>query len=160
MGVFIANERERRRIIPGYRSRYEVSDLGRVYSGGNEMSLVGGRYVRLCRDGSSERRDVAYLVARAFVANPEGREFVWHADGDYRNNRADNLEWHEERQSRRGRRGASVREVLWYDLEGNCLGKFPSLKAASEETGVARSLIRNCAEGRAKRAKKWRFRYA
>ena len=161
MPVFRIERAEKRKVVPGFRGRYAVSDLGKVYSGDMEMSLIGGRYVNLCMDGGVERRDVAYLVARAFLPNLEGRPFVIHRDGDRRNNRVENLEWSEKKEERKAR-GSAVdarRVVLQYDRDGVLVQKYRSIWEASEKTGVARSLIRNCAEGKARRAKEWIFRY-
>lgn len=159
MSVFRVERPERRKVIPGYGGRYEVSDLGVVYSGESALSLIGGRYVNLSWRGEVHRVDVAYLVARAFLSNLEARPYVAHLDGDLRNNRVENLAWTEERGWCRGRRMQRVRGVLQYDLEGNLVARYGSVLEASEATGVARSLIRNCAEGKAGRAKSWIFRY-
>ena len=160
MATFRVERPERRRKVPGYGGRYEVGDLGRVYSGGCELSVVGGRYVYLCQDGKADRVGVAYLVARAFIPNPEMRPYVRHRDGDAGNNRVENLEWcdRKERCGSGGRKGV-VRAVMAYTLEGEFAGRWSSVNEASEATGVARSLIRNCALGRARRAKEYVFRY-
>lgn len=160
MPVFKVDRREHRREIPGYDGRYEVSDVGRVYSRGYELSLIKGRYVSLCRFGKVTRADVGYLVARAFLSNLRGCEWVRHKDGNSRNNRVENLEWTNERPVPHPQLPASTRPIVQYDLEGNCVARYRSVREASEESGVARSLIRNCADGKARRAKKWVFRYA
>ena len=151
----------RTRKIKGFGGKYSVSDSGKVYSGGNELTLIGGRYVNLCHGGDVQRVDVAYLVARAFVSNVAGQEYVWHLDGDVRNNRAENLAWREVRQvlGGGGRRAFSG-GILQYDLEGNFVGMFQTVREASEATGVARALIDRCLRGEARRAKKWVFRRA
>jgi len=159
--MFVVERPERRKEIKGYGGRYWVSDLGRVYSGEFELSVVDGKYVNLSRDGEVERVSVCYLVARAFLRNAEMRPYVRHLDGDARNNRVENLEWCEtkERCGKGAGRPEVRKKVMAYDLEGEFVGKYDSVKKASEALGVARSLIRNCAEGRAKRAKSWIFRY-
>ena len=159
--MFKVDRPEKRKKIPGYGDRYEVSDLGRVYGGGFELSAVAGRYVYLSADGKAERMNVAYLVARAFLPNAEQRPYVHHKDGDVRNNRVENLEWVEwkERCGDGGRREVK-QAVMVYDVEtGEFVGRWESVKKASEELGVARNLIVRCARGEARRAKGYVFRY-
>lgn len=159
MAVFGIGAGERRKAVPGYGGRYEVSDRGRVFSGGMELSLIRGRYVNLCWKGGVSRVDVAYLVARAFVPNVEGRPYVEHLDGDVENCRAENLAWVEEKVERRGRHARKVLAVVQYGLDGAFVARYGSVAEASDATGVARSLIRGCAEGRTGRARSWIFRY-
>lgn len=148
------------RKIKGYGGKYSVSESGKVFSGEHELTLIGGRYVNLSDGGEVRRVDVAYLVARAFVGNVAGKEYVWHLDGDVRNNRAENLAWREVKQVLKGERGrrAFSGGVLQYDLEGNLVGMYTTVREAAEATGVARALIDRCLRGEAKRAKSWIWR--
>lgn len=160
--MFRVDRPEKRKKIPGYGDRYEVSDLGRVYSGEFELSAVAGRYVYLSAGGKVERVAVSYLVARAFLGNPEMRPYVRHKNGDVKDNRVENLEWVEWKE--RCGAGSGRREVkqavMVYDVEtGEFVGKWESVKKASEDLGVARNLIARCARGEARRAKGYVFRY-
>lgn len=158
--VFGANRPARRRRVPGYGGRYMVDDLGRVFSGGRELSLIGGRYVKLCGGGEAVRTDVAYLVARAFLPNAEGRPWVVHRDGNRENNRVENLEWSERREVRGGGRPArDARAVLQYTADGVCVARYASVAEASRVSGVARNLIVRCADGGRGRTKGYKFRY-
>lgn len=159
MPVFRVERKETRKPVPGFGGRYEVSDLGKVYSRRGELVLIKGRYVNLSYKAQMTRVDVAYLVAGAFLSNLKAFRWVRHIDGDVTNNRVENLEWTDQRPRGKCWEGAR-RAVMQYDLDGNCLAKYESITDAERETGVARSLIRNCASGRTKRAKKWIFRYA
>lgn len=160
--MFRVDRPEKRKAVEGYGGRYEVSDLGRVYSGEFELSVVAGRYVYLSAGGKAERIAVSYLVARAFLGNPEMRPYVRHKDGDVRNNRVENLEWVEWKErcgAGRGRKEVK-QAVMVYDAEtGEFVGKWESVKKASEDLGVARNLIARCARGEARRAKGYVFRY-
>lgn len=44
-------------------------------------------------DGEESVKDVAEMVAMAFIENPSGYEFVKHKDGDIKNNKVENLYW-------------------------------------------------------------------
>lgn len=97
------------------------------------MKPVCGTWVSL----AGERRSVAYLVARAFVPNVEGREFVRHKNGDPGDNRAENLEWCDEKEPGR-RRGPkpALRRLRQYDLDGDLVREYGSVAEASEATGL------------------------
>lgn len=159
MAVFRTDRKERVKAVPGYGGRYRVGDLGRVYSGGSVLSLIKGRYVNLSYGGEVKRVDVAYLVARAFLSNLEGRPYVWHKDGDVRNNRVENLEWREVRQEIRGRWPDRRRAVMQFDRSGVCVGYYASVTEAVQETGVSRSQILRSLRGESRGAKGWTFRF-
>ena len=88
--------------IQGYKG-YLVSNLGRIKSLKHLKARIlhtfinnkGYERVALSRDGISHHFLVSRLVAQAFCPNPdpENATTVDHADGDTRNNRADNLRW-------------------------------------------------------------------
>ena len=160
MALFRIERPERRKKIPGYGGRYMVGDLGRVYSNGCELSLIDGRYVNLSWKGAMDRVDVAYLVARAFISNVEGRPYVVHKDGDRKNCRVENLEWSEKRMKNGGGRPREeTRGLLQYTLDGTCVGKYADMNDAVRRTGLARSLIRKCAEGEIRKTHGFIFRY-
>lgn len=118
--------------------RYSVGDDGRVYSDGLPLTPVRGDWVSL----GGERRKVAYLVARAFVPNPEGREFVVHLNGDVRDHRACNLEWSDRKEEvRRGPKPRMV-PVVQYSLEGERIEVFRDVSEAARKSGVRSDLIR------------------
>lgn len=121
-------------------ARYSVGSDGLVYSGGLPLKAVRGVWV--CIHG--ERRYVSYLVARAFVPNPEGRKYVVHRNGVLEDNRAENLEWSdvEERGRKRGPKAVLV-PVVQYDLDGRKVGVYDSASAAADATGLKAGLIRS-----------------
>ena len=151
---------ERVRKVREFGGMYSVSDRGRIYRDGHEVSVFGGRFVNLCWEGRRERVDVAYLVARAFVPNPRCRPYLRHRDGDRGNNRADNLEWSEveEQGGRRGRK-PSRPGVLQYDLDGRLLRKWRSVGEASRGTGISASAIRSGCEGEVLRGRWFDWRW-
>ena len=60
----------------------------RPYIGSKGYPVVG-----LCRNGKSHTYQLHRIIAKCFVAKPDGREFINHKDGDKGNCAASNLEW-------------------------------------------------------------------
>lgn len=107
--------------VVGFEGLYEVSDHGRVRSvdrfvtltnhptlKGRTMKgrvlyqklnrpLAGGNYKRkqvaLWKNNQEYTKNVARLVADAFLPNPHSFDWVLHLDDDATNNHASNLQW-------------------------------------------------------------------
>lgn len=95
------------RDVVGWEGTYSVSNLGRVRSDRQRRGVVVGRILRpgrtgkkpqylavaLCKHCKGNMRKVHRLVAAAFIGPcPEGKE-VNHKNGDFFDNRAENLEY-------------------------------------------------------------------
>lgn len=145
MSSFSGREKVRRKRLWG---RYEVGDDGVVYSGGLPLKAIGGVGVNL----GGRRVKVAYLVARAFVANGECRAYVRHRNGDVRDNRACNLEWSDEKEEKRRGRKAALRVVRAWKVSGELAGIWGSVREASAATGAGEAGIRNALAGRQRMA--------
>ena len=159
MTVFVNPTREERRRVPGYGGKYEVSDLGNVYSNGGMLEKVRGMYVSLSgRQEGVHQVKVCYLVARAFVPNLEGRPYVVHVNGDVRDDRAANLEWSEEKEVRRGRK-PKREPVVVTDRGGEYVGRFESLAEACRVLDLDRSQARKVLRGEVRSAKGYVIRY-
>lgn len=133
--------------------RYAVGRDGVVYSDGLPLKAVGGTWVSI----GGERRLVSYLVARAFVPNPRGCEFVRHRNGDPTDNRAENLEWCEAKEPGR-RRGPKpgLRRIGQYDLDGNLVAWYVSVSEAAKCSGLKAADVR-AAAGRKGKTGGWRW---
>lgn len=90
--------------VEGFEGLYEVSNLGRVKSLGNNKSrkekiLKSGKngpgylFVYLYRNGKRKMSKVHRLVAEAFLPNPLGLPQVNHRDENKTNNCVENLEF-------------------------------------------------------------------
>lgn len=152
---------ERTREISGYEGLYGVSNKGNVYSLKSGCALVANReaYVTLSKGGKIATYRIADLVAREWVANKMRWSYVRHKDGDVRNNRADNLEWCQEKEVQRGSANKLARKVLQLDLMGGLVGKYNSIADASLVTGVDKSSISRCCRGSAMSAGGFRWRF-
>lgn len=120
--------------------RYSVREDGVVLSNGMALAAVGGTWVSI----GGQRRKVAYLVARAFVANAEGREYVIHKNGNPKDNRAENLEWSDRKEEGR-RRGPKERQMWFgqFSVDGELIARFRSVREAAEMSGVEARGIRS-----------------
>lgn len=109
-------EKEEWRPVVGFEGFYEVSSLGRVRSltrtvrqrcrwGGTMLKTYKGRilkiyrddrercFVNLCKLGANKRRNVAVLVAAAFLGPRPAGKIVCHGDGNPSNNTPTNLRY-------------------------------------------------------------------
>ena len=122
--------------------RYSVREDGVVLSGGLPLAVVrGGVNIH------GRRIKVAFLVARAFVPNSELRPWVRHLNGDLEDNRAENLEWCEEKEERRRGRKPAQRWVRAWTLEGETAGCWRNVQEAADDVGVSPAAIRACLRG-------------
>jgi len=111
--------------------------------------------VTLYKDGNIERLLISRLVATHFVKSVPDKLYVNHIDGDKQNNNYLNLEWctrsenqkHAyktglQRVSNKQRKAVSkysiknlIKPVLQFDLNGDYINKFKSIKAAALSLG-------------------------
>ena len=159
---------EQWKAVVGFEGLYEVSDLGRVKSLGNNKTRKekilkqqkhrgGYLFVILYKDGKAKHSKVHRLVAKAFIPNPNNLETVNHRDEVKTNNAASNLEWMTQ--------GDNViysraRQVQMLDKQtGELLATFPSTHEAGRVTGIKQSSISECCRGKLKSAGGYKWRY-
>lgn len=159
MAVFGVDNIQRRK-VPGYGGAYEAGSDGSVWRDGRELKQIRG-YVNLSWKGRMDKVRVCYVVARAFVPNLEGKEWVRHKDGDPWNNRAENLEWSERKEATQGRRRRKVEYgavSVWDKRSGGLVGSWGSLKDACLALGVEERSVRRQLAGAAKSVKGYVFK--
>lgn len=174
--------------VVGFEGYYEVSDSGLVRSldryitdsrgitrllRGSYMKQSENKNLKRCSDGYlvvnlhkhhiSHVVQVHRLVAEAFIPNPCQYPTVNHIDGNKHNNNSKNLEWvsyaqnniHALETKLRKPRGAHIAQVDGY---GNIVRIYNSVCEASRETGIGRSMVSHCVNGRAKSAGEFSWR--
>ena len=144
--IFRGLEPEARRVR--IDAKYSVDESGVVWSSGMPLSAIDGIGVNL----HGQRVKIAYLVARAFVPNGECRKYVRHRNGDVRDNRAENLEWSDEKEEGRRGRKPGVRWCKAIRPDGEVAGIWRSASEAGVACGVRVEAIRACLNGRQKMA--------
>ena len=131
--------------IKDYEGIYQVSSEGRVKSLERDiickngvkrhikerikecLPSMGDEYslVTLGKAGHTDTMYVDYLVANAFIPNPEGYFLVGHKNKIKTDNRVDNLEWI-----------SCDRPVDYYnDITGKLIKTFPTVTEAAQYTG-------------------------
>ena len=141
--------------IPYYDGMYQISNLGRVYSKKSNRFLAikdngrGYQQVQLWKNNKGKHEYIHRLVALAFIPNPDNLPQVNHKDEDKLNNCVDNLEWCDCKYNNnygtareRGRetllnRGCNCTKVNQYDLDGNYIATYRSMREAERVNGLA-----------------------
>ena len=83
--------------ITGYEGLYMVSDDGRIMNVRKHILkpviVTGYNRINCHKDGILKSYLVHRLVAKAFIENPDNKEFVDHINGNRQDNRVENLRW-------------------------------------------------------------------
>lgn len=165
--AFIVSENGRTRI-----PAYEVSYIdGRVFHYPEKevkwhKDRGGYMFARIHRTTNGIKTSINIkqhrLVAEAFIPNPNNLPQVNHKDEDKTNNRADNLEWcddkynvnygtrtERDRQKKlnKGPEHKPATPVVQMDMNGNIIKEYPSISQATRETGIGDSCICRCCTG-------------
>jgi hypothetical protein len=150
---------ERWRPVPGFGTRYEVSDQGRVRSRAKSAeermrslsaNSQGYHTVDLWNgDGTSATKRVHRLVLEAFVGPaPAGHE-ACHGNGDRTDNRLENLRWDV--------RTENMRDVVRHGHNVNSQKQAcPQGHPYDTENTYARGSGRGCKECRRDATRRWR----
>ena len=110
--------------------------------------------VRLWKDGKVEKCRINRLVAMAFIPNPDNLPEVNHKDEDKTNNCVENLEWCDSSYNiNYGTRNKKIsKPVFSVDKESGLIMWWKSAKEAEECTGIDKSSISKCCQGKLKSA--------
>ena len=134
---------------------YKVSNNGQVMNIKRKSLLKdfqhksGYHTIALSKDGLTKTFLLHRVVACSFHPNPDKKHFVNHIDRNKSNNNVNNLEWvtiHENNaHSRETGTKLYTRPVIQFDINGNIIQEFSSIKEASKNVSNHPSaIIRAC----------------
>lgn len=162
--------------IEGYEGLYQVSTNGVIrsldYNHTGEIKLLklqdnGKGYLRahLYKNGKTKKYMVHRLVSETFLPNPNNLPEVNHRDENPKNCCVENLEWCDRKYNiNYGNRTKKVnqskyKKVLQFDLEGNFIKVWDSIKSIEEILKIRHSSICSCLNGRYKTAGNYIWKY-
>jgi len=150
---------------------YEISEEGEVRKASSQKILKqstqqGYKFVNIHCEGQQKRMRVHRLVALTFIPNPKNKPYVNHIDGVRDNNKRENLEWctPSENTQHAVKQGlispGKTKAVNQYNLEGDLMMSFESLKEAELQTETNHSKISECCMRKRLTANDYQWRYA
>ena len=167
--------------VEGYEGIYEISDLGRVRSLGNDKTRKtkilkphdnGHGYVTvtLYKDGKTKMVLVHRLVATTFVPNIFSLNEVNHINEVKTDNRESNLMWcehreninwgtHNQRMSETNTNGKLSKTVLQFSKSGEFIQEWPSASEVERVLGFFQGGISKCCLGKCKSYKGFIWKY-
>lgn len=162
--------------IEGY-DNYMVSNLGRVKSlKRGILKLIknknGYYYISFSKYGKIKTFIVHRLVAEAFLPNPDNKPQVDHINTNRTDNRVENLRWTTYKENnnnqltkkhfsecRKGKLNYKSKKVLQFDLNGNLIKSWDTVREAERETNIHSSHISRCCNGKRKTAYGYIWKY-
>lgn len=160
--------------IKDYEGIYQISNFGRIKSLHNyrknnilKPKIKKGYYqIGLRKNNKRKWYSVHRLVAQTFLPNENNLPQVNHKDENKLNNNVNNLEWCSASYNNcYGTRIKRVQEktskkVLQYDLKGNFIKEYNSLREATEKNNIKSiSNISLCCNGKYKQAGGYIWKY-
>lgn len=157
--------------IQGYEGKYQISNLGNVYSLITNkilkpgLTLDGYYQVNLYKNGVKKHLYIHRLVAQSFLDNPNNYPIINHKDENPMNNIYSNLEWCDKKYNNnygkcKDKHAKTVsKPINQYDLQDNFIKQWNSMKKASETLKLSRGNICLCCQGIRNKTGGYRWRY-
>lgn len=125
----------------------------------------GYMHVRRRENGKIYYCRVHTIIANCFVENPNNYKYVNHIDSNKKNNHPSNLEWCTNSENIKhgwdsgNRTHKNNTHVIVYDLNGNYIGTFTSLRKLAEKLKVDRHVVARILKGERKNNYPYVFEY-
>ena len=174
--------------IPDYNGLYQASNLGNIKSLKREhyvpstnkkiwilkekilkpgLSKDGYKCVVLTKNNVRKTYKVHKLIMLTFTKTQKYRTYINHKDGNKLNNNVENLEWCTNSENIKHAYNNNLiditkkyKKINQYDLEGNFIKQWNSMKEAGEKLNICRQDISMCCRGLRKKAYNFVWRYA
>lgn len=139
--------------IQGYEGKYQISNLGNVYSLITNkilkprLTLDGYYQVDLCKNGVKKHLYIHRLVAQSFLDNPKNYKIVNHKDENSMNNIVSNLEWCNSTYNnnygncKRKISEANSIKINQYDMDGNFIKQWLGINNIERCLKIKKGLI-------------------
>lgn len=164
--------KEQWRPIARYDGLYLVSDCGHVKDARDDQALPmypdkdGYQLVHFKYEGKRYTEKVHRLVAEAFIPNTDGKPTVNHINEVKDDNRVSNLEWatyleqiHHGTRDERAMESIDTRPVMQLAENGDCVGRYESVRNAARVVGRKPEAIVDCLKGRSQKCAGFRWIY-
>lgn len=157
--------------IQGYEGKYQISNLGNVYSLITNkilkprLTLDGYYQVDLCKDGVKRHLYIHRLVAQSFLDNPKNYKIVNHKDENSMNNIASNLEWCDSTYNnnygncKRKISEANSIKINQYDMNGNFIKQWLGINNIERCLKINKGNICMCCKGKRNNAGGYKWEY-
>lgn len=146
--------------IQGYEGKYQISNLGNVYSLITNkilkprLTLDGYYQVDLYKNGVKKHLYIHRLVAQSFLDNPKNYKIVNHKDENSMNNIVSNLEWCNSTYNnnygncKRKISEANSIKINQYDMDGNFIKQWLGINNIERCLKINKGNICMCCKGK------------
>lgn len=153
----------------GYEGKYQVSNLGRVWSIKRQHYLTPNKHTKgylqvtmMAKNGKMKMEYIHRLVAIAFIPNPNRLPQVNHKDEDKTNNCVDNLEWcnskYNNNYGTHTKRGPIARRIPIICVETGII--YSSQAEAKRQLGISDSALNSALNNPTRTAKGYHWEVA